>query len=245
MGTNASRWDGGLPAETVGADASGTKAYRGLAMEGAVARWYARTRGTQSQLELWAVQAEEVTTGLSDGAELLEVAPGPGYFAIALARLGRFRVTALDISRTFVEIATENARRAGVRVAVHRGDASRMPYPDRAFDLVVCQAAFKNFSRPQAAVDEMYRVLRAGGVARIEDMRRDASDEAVRQEVDGMGLTRGRAFLTNRTLRSLRRRAYTAAEFERFAASSPFLRCEIELEPIGLNVRLERPRSAP
>ena len=46
---------------------------------------------------------------------VLEVAPGPGFFAIELAKLGDFQITGLDISRTLVEIASENARAAGVR----------------------------------------------------------------------------------------------------------------------------------
>ena len=45
-------------------------------------------------------QAVEVTEGLSSGATVLEVAPGPGYLAVAIAELGRFHVTGLDISRT-------------------------------------------------------------------------------------------------------------------------------------------------
>jgi ubiquinone/menaquinone biosynthesis C-methylase UbiE len=217
------------------------KGYRGMAMEGSIARWYARTRGTESQLALWRQQALEATRELSDGADVLEVAPGPGYFAVELAKLGRVRVTALEISQTFVGIASENARRAGVAVRIERGDAARMPFPDRSFDRVLCQAAFKNFSRPQAAVNEMYRVLRPGGVAWIEDMRRDATNQAIRQEVDAMNLPAFRAFITTRALRSLRGRAYTPAGFEEFARASPFGLSEIQLTPIGLEVRLHRP----
>jgi 2-polyprenyl-3-methyl-5-hydroxy-6-metoxy-1,4-benzoquinol methylase len=44
------------------------------------------------------------------GAEVLEVAPGPGYLAVEIALLGRFHVTGLDFSRSFLEIASENAR---------------------------------------------------------------------------------------------------------------------------------------
>jgi ubiquinone/menaquinone biosynthesis C-methylase UbiE len=94
---------------------------------------------------------------------VLKVAPGPGYFAIEMARLGRLHVTGLDISHTFVEIARENARQAGVSVDFQQGDASRMPFAERSFDLIICQAAFKNFRRPGKAIDEMYRVLRDGG----------------------------------------------------------------------------------
>src|SRR2546421_9389499 len=131
------------------------KGYKGLPMEGIVARWYARTRRSGSQIEDWRKQAVQLTGGLPDGADLLEVAPGPGYFAIELARLGRFHVSGLDISHTFARIATENARQADVAVDFRQGNASRMPFPDGSFDLLVCQAAFKNFSRPLAPLDEL------------------------------------------------------------------------------------------
>jgi hypothetical protein len=39
----------------------------------------------------------------------------------------------------------------------------------------------------------------------------------------------------------LRRRAYSPAQFERLAAESPFLTCEIQTEGIGLEVRLKKP----
>ncbi len=217
-----------------------SKGYRGVAMEGSIARWYARTRGTDSQLALWRRQAVDATQDLPTGAEVLEVAPGPGYFSVELAKLGRVHVSALEISQTFVQIATENARRAGVDVRIERGDASRMPFPDRTFDRVLCQAAFKNFSRPQEAVNEMYRVLRPGGTAWIEDMRHDATNQAIRQEVYDMELPAFRSFMTVRALKSLRGRAYTAAGFEDFARASPFRACEIRLTPIGLEVRLRR-----
>src|SRR5437879_8172933 len=89
---------------------------KGPEMEGPIARWYARVRGSQSQLDAYRKQAFELAVGLRDGARVLEVAPGPGYLAIEMARPGRLQVTGLDISRTFVEIANANARRAGVTV---------------------------------------------------------------------------------------------------------------------------------
>ena len=209
-------------------------------MEGSIARWYARTRGSESQISMWRRQAQELTRGLPEHAEVLEVAPGPGYFAIELARLGPYRVTGLEISHTFIDIASENARRAGVKLTLRQGDASHMPLGDESFDLVVCQAAFKNFSRPQSAVNEMHRVLRAGGTAWIEDMRHDATDAAIREEVAAMNLPGLRAFMTRRALTSLRRRAYTVEQFASFARASPFGSAEVNTKGIALEVRMTK-----
>jgi ubiquinone/menaquinone biosynthesis C-methylase UbiE len=170
------------------ATARGQKAYRGMPMEGPIARWYAGLRGSESQMAQYREEAARLAAGLADGAAVLEVAPGPGYFAIEVARLGRFRVTGLDISRSFVQIAGENARRAGVEIGFRLGDASSMPFPEGSFDLIVCQAAFKNFSRPEGALNEIHRVLREGGTAVIQDMSHEATNADIREEVKGMHL---------------------------------------------------------
>jgi len=216
------------------------KGYKGLPMEGFIARWYVRTRGTASQLEDWKRQAAQITRELPDGAAILEVAPGPGYFAIELARLGRFHVTGLDISHTFVDIATEHARQAGVQVDFRLGNAASMPFDTGTFDLVVCQAAFKNFSQPVEAIDEMHRVLRDGGTAVIQDMRKDATSAAVAAEVQAMRLGSVTALMTRGALRSLRGRAYTTQQFQHMAASSAFGGGTIDTQGIGLELRLQK-----
>jgi ubiquinone/menaquinone biosynthesis C-methylase UbiE len=209
-------------------------------MEGGIARWYANLRRSEKQLELYRHQAAELTAGLGDGAEVLEIAPGPGYLAIEMARTGRVRVTGLDASTTFVELASTAARQAGVDVEFRVGDAADMPFGADTFDLTVSQAAFKNFSRPARALEEIHRVLRPGGTAIIQDMNRDVSASDIADEVKGMGIGRGSAAMTKVTLSQLRRRAYSPAQFERLVADSSFRTCEITTEGIGLEVRMKK-----
>jgi len=214
--------------------------FKGPEMEGPIARWYARVRGSQSQLDAYRKQAFQLTAGLRDGARVLEVAPGPGYLAIEMARPGRLQVTGLDISRTFVEIAAENARNIGVSVEFRQGDVAQMPFETDSFDLIVCQAAFKNFTLPHRAIAEMYRVLCAGGTAVIQDMSKDATHADIEREVNEMDLGRISTFTTKATLEMLKRRAYAPSQFERLATDSPFKTCEISTEGIGLEVRLKK-----
>ena len=70
-----------------------------------------------------------------------------------------------------------NARQAAVAVEFRQGNASEMPYPDASFDFVVCRAAFKNFSDPMGALNEIHRVLRPGGRASVLDLRRESSPQ--------------------------------------------------------------------
>jgi len=214
---------------------------KGPEMEGPIARWYAKVRGSQSQLEAYRAQAAQLTSGLPEGARVLEVAPGPGYLSIEMARLGRFDVTGLDISRTFVEIGSENAHRAGVSVEFRNGDVANMPFGAETFDLMVCQAAFKNFTLPRTALAEIHRVLRAGGTAVIQDMSRDATHADIDAEVAAMNLGWLSSFMTRATLERLRNRAYSPLQLELLVAESPFQTCEITTAGIGLEVRLTKP----
>ena len=210
-------------------------------MEGAMARWYARQRGSEPQLDGYRRMAVQLTEGLPDGAAILEVAPGPGYHAVELARLGRYRVSTLDVSRTFVDMVRARVRDAGVDVDVRLGDVHDMPFADGSFDLVVCQAAFKNFTGPVRALDEMCRVLRPGGTAVVQDMSHEATSADIAREVRGMRLSRLNAFMTRSVLAVLRLRAFSAQRFTGLAAASRFGTCEVYHDGIGLEVRLRRP----
>ena len=212
--------------------------FKGPEMEGVIARWYSGIRNSGSQVAEYRKQALRLTAGLPGDAEVLEVAPGPGYLAIEMTKIGRIHVTGLDISRSFVEIAEENAKQSGVSADFRQGDAAQMPFDSDSFDLVVCQAAFKNFTRPRSALAEMHRVLRTGGRAVIQDMSSEASHADIEHEVRRMELGRLSTFTTTATLEMLRRRAYTPAQFEKLVAESPFVTCDIQTEGIGLEVRL-------
>jgi ubiquinone/menaquinone biosynthesis C-methylase UbiE len=214
--------------------------FKGPEMEGPIARWYTRLRGSASQLDVYREQARELVAGLPSGAQVLEVAPGPGFLSIEIARFGKVHVTGLDISRTFVEIAAAKARGAGVTVEFRQGDAAQMPFASDSFDMIVCQAAFKNFSRPGTALAEMHRVLRAGGNAVIQDMSNDATHTDIDDEVSGMDLGWFSAFTTRATLEMLKRRAYSPQQLRQLAAESAFRTCQITTNGVGLEVQLKK-----
>jgi ubiquinone/menaquinone biosynthesis C-methylase UbiE len=154
---------------------------------------------------------------------------------------GAYRIAGIDVSRAFVRIAAENAARAGVEVEFQHGDAAAIPYPGDTFDFIVCRAAFKNFGDPVGALGEMHRVLRPGGETLITDMRKDASNEAIDSTVADMKLGRVNAIITRAIFKySLRKRAYSEADFQRMAAATPFRGVEIREESIGFEVWLRK-----
>jgi len=209
-------------------------------MEGWVARWYTRTR--RNDMDDFRRQAQAVAAQLRSGSNVLEVAPGPGFFAIELAKLGDFRITGLDISRTFVGIAQENARNAGVKIDFRFGNASSLPFPRDSFDFLYCAAAFKNFSEPVKALDEMHRVLRPRGEALIADLRKDVSLEELDTYLQQSGRGHLDLWVTKWIFRSmLIQRAYTRDQFLNMAEQSRFGSCQITASAIGYELRFSKP----
>jgi ubiquinone/menaquinone biosynthesis C-methylase UbiE len=215
-----------------------SKAVKGTSMEGFIARWYAKN--TATNMAGFRAEAADLAAKLKDGAVVLEIAPGPGYLAIEMAKRGPFRIAGVDISKTFVEIASANAERASVDVDFRQGDAAHLPFAANWFDFIVCRAAFKNFSDPVGALREMHRVLRSGGEALIVDMRKDASDAEIAREVSGMKMGWFSAMITRSTLRGLRARAYTREAFEQMIAETPFGQGDIALGSIGFDITLKK-----
>ncbi|MGA9885428.1 MAG: class I SAM-dependent methyltransferase [Candidatus Acidiferrales bacterium] len=216
-----------------------TKAYKGMGMEGGIARWYGKL--TRKSLPEFQGLARRMAAGLPEGSCVLEVAPGPGYFAIALAKLGSFEIAGLDVSKTFVDIARKNAHKEGARVDFQQGNASRMAFADNGFDLILCRAAFKNFSEPVRALAEMRRVLRPGGKAVIIDLRRDTPHEQLNRYIGAMNVGAVNATLMRWTFRfMLLKRAYTREEFERMIAESGWEKSQISETPVGFEITLTK-----
>ena len=218
--------------------ATAQKAYKGMAMEGPIAAWY--TQNTGRDRRRFRDAARSVLERVPPGGRVLEVAPGPGYLALELAKEGR-RVTTIDISKSFVGILREKAREAQVTIDVRHGNASAMPFADDSFDFVVSMAAFKNFADPVGALNEIHRVLAPGGRASIYDLRKDASREEIDAEVRSMHLSRLNAALTRWIFRfGLLKSAYTRESLERMVQASRFGKFEIAPDGIGFELKLEK-----
>jgi len=222
---------------------SAAKAYKGIGMEGSLARWYDRT--TRKAMPEFSVLAERIAAIVPAGGSILEVAPGPGFLSIELARRG-FNVHAVDISETFVTIARRNAVAAGVTVRFERGNAAALPAEDASVDFVVCRAAFKNFAEPVQALREMRRVLKAGGTALLIDMRRDVAVAEIRQYVARLGVGwLNRQFMMFTFRNMLIKRAYPLSEIQRMTANAGWRETKIETAPLGFEAWMSRLQAAP
>lgn len=208
-------------------------------IEGMLAKWYAANTG--EMMQQYVELARRVAGDLAEGSRVLEVAPGPGYFCIELARLGKFAITGMDLSETFVKMAAEKAEAAGVKIDFVRGSASKMPFAADSFDFLLCRAAFKNFADPVGALHEMCRVLRPGGRGLLIDLSGDARPEEVSRAVDKMGLSTVNRILTKLTFKTLLiPRAYTRAEFEQMLMRVGFTHVAIAGDGMGLEISMTK-----
>jgi len=208
-------------------------------MEGMVAKWYASN--TAEVMNEYSELAQRISREIAPGSRVLEVAPGPGYFCVELAKRESFAITGLDISRTFVKIAAKNATEAGVDADFQQGSASNMPFPRGSFDFLLCRAAFKNFAQPVAALQEMCRVLKPGGRGMIIDLRGDASPAEISRHVDQMGLSTLNRIMTKLAFKTmLLKSAYTKEQFQQMLAQTEFTKVEISEADIGFEITMTR-----
>jgi ubiquinone/menaquinone biosynthesis C-methylase UbiE len=99
------------------------------------------------------------------GERVLDVACGTGIVArLAAERLsGDGRLVGLDINSGMLAVARSVPPHAGLRIEWIEGSALEMSFPDRAFDLVLCQLGLQFFPDRLAALREMWRVLESDG----------------------------------------------------------------------------------
>ncbi|ELY58609.1 class I SAM-dependent methyltransferase [Natronococcus jeotgali] len=88
---------------------------------------------------------------LGSRERVLDVGCGTGELSRVLAAESAGEVVGCDADPALLERAREH-------VPVVAGDALRLPFPDDAFDLVVCQALLINLPDPEAAIREFARV---------------------------------------------------------------------------------------
>jgi ubiquinone/menaquinone biosynthesis C-methylase UbiE len=215
------------------------KPHADRAIEGIAAKWYAAN--TAEMMKDYIDLARRISSQLPEGSDVLEIAPGPGYFSVELAKLGRYAITGLDISHSMVRIATKNAAAAGVPARFLQGSASNMPFPKNSFDFLLCRAAFKNFARPFEALQEMCRVLKPGGRGVIIDLNRNATPEAINQGIDAMQLSWFNRLFTRLVFKTaLIKSAYTKEEFQDLLWETSFSHSEIIESDIGFEIWLTK-----
>lgn len=99
------------------------------------------------------------------GEHILDVGCGVGGPSRWLAKLSGCRITGLDVTQEFCQVATLLAKRLGIenQVQYHHGSALDMPFDADSFDGVWMQHVNMNIENKSGLFREIHRVLKSGG----------------------------------------------------------------------------------
>jgi ubiquinone/menaquinone biosynthesis C-methylase UbiE len=103
------------------------------------------------------------------GQRVLDLACGTGVVArLAAPMVGPTgSVVGTDLSPAMLEVARAHPPAGGAPIEWRRADAAALPFPDAEFDAVLCQQGLQFFPDRPAALREMHRVLRPGGLVGV------------------------------------------------------------------------------
>lgn len=117
---------------------------------------------------------------------VLDVGTGTGNTAFAIAPAVAW-VTGIDLTPEMLKAAERVRKERGfANVTFETGDVHDLPYPDGAFDLVLCRRAAHHFSDINRAIAEMRRVLKPTGRLVVDDrsVPEDDAIDALMQQLD-------------------------------------------------------------
>ncbi|MGY1808713.1 methyltransferase domain-containing protein [Blastococcus sp. SYSU D00669] len=108
---------------------------------------------------------------LRPGLDVLDVGCGPGTITVDLAeRVAPGRVVGLDVSPDPLAEARSLAASRGVDVTFAVGDVYALDAADGSFDVVHAHQVLQHLTDPVAALREMARVCRPGGLVAVRDV---------------------------------------------------------------------------
>ncbi|MCH5328076.1 MAG: bifunctional demethylmenaquinone methyltransferase/2-methoxy-6-polyprenyl-1,4-benzoquinol methylase UbiE [Coprobacter sp.] len=102
--------------------------------------------------------------------QILDIATGTGDLAFLMHRmLHPERITGADLSEGMLKIAQEKAAALGLQedIVFENQDCLHLTYPDATFDAVTVAYGVRNFEELDRGFQEMYRVLRPGGILQV------------------------------------------------------------------------------
>lgn len=104
---------------------------------------------------------------LRDGQQVLDLAGGTGDIAFLMSRRAELCVSICDINESMLTVGRERAKQEAPHADSFdwvTGNAESLPFPDHSFDRVSIAFGIRNVTDIPAALAEIYRVLKPGGL---------------------------------------------------------------------------------
>ncbi len=106
-------------------------------------------------------------SGVREGQRVLDVAGGSADLTrLFLKKVGSSgQVVLTDINNAMLRVGRDRVLDDGIATPVAQCDAEHLPFPDNYFDCVSNAFGLRNVTHKNAALREMYRVIKPGGRA--------------------------------------------------------------------------------
>jgi ubiquinone/menaquinone biosynthesis C-methylase UbiE len=200
---------------------------------------------------------DEITQKLSitEGGRLLDVGTGSGHMLKVIYEIyPELELFGLDISEASIDVAQKTLEKIDVDLQV--GSIESTTYEDEFFDIVTCNVSMSYWENPRACFDEIFRVLKPGGIATLFEPQKEIDLDEVVQVIkenlaDKSWLRKFVASNLNefglRWGRTLGLKLYSIEELEMMARESRFKndffveRVTLQNLPIFVQIHLNKP----
>jgi ubiquinone/menaquinone biosynthesis C-methylase UbiE len=126
---------------------------------------YESQRQARYRLEPYLVEFAKFESAM--GKDVLEIGVGMGADHIEFARAMPRTLAGVDLTPRAIDHTTRRAEIYGIKSDLIVADAENLPFDDNSFDLVYSWGVIHHSPDTQSAVNEIHRVLRFGGQARV------------------------------------------------------------------------------
>ena len=168
---------------------------------------------------------------------ILDVGCGTGRGLLMIGQDSLYQVSGIDPASNMIKMCRKNAGKDNRKADFHVAGAEKLPFANEEFDAVISNGAFHEWQDAEKGLNEIYRVLKPGGIAFINDMRSDAEIKDIYDELGSRIFFKPmrKAFMKN-----IKKGTYTSSEAEAIVRKSLFRNLKIEEKKISYEIKLQK-----
>lgn len=115
---------------------------------------------------------------MESGKSVLDIGCGIGMDTFRMAKRG-MQVTGIDLTEVAIKTAKRRFEKQGIEANFEVGDATDLRFSDESFDYVYSFGVLHHTQDTEKSIQEVYRVLKKGGMAKIMLYNRNSINEII------------------------------------------------------------------